>query len=109
MNYRYGEFTRDQISETKKRLRKKIFFLLLYADPNKADEYKNVNIDEAIESALRLVGGFNDLLGCPQEVVTIQSLLDAALIEHRKADFDWKIYRKLILDAGNKVETIKEV
>ena len=109
MDYKYGEFTQNQISETKEYLRRKIFFLLLYVDPAKAGEYKNVNVDEAIESALCLIGGFNDLLGCPQEIVTVQSLLDAALMEHKKADFDWKKYRKLILDAGNKVKMIKEV
>ena len=109
MDYKYGEFTQNQISETKERLRRKIFFLLLYVDPEKAEEYKNVDVDGAIESVLHLIGGLNDLLGCPQEIVTIQSLLDAALIEHRKADFNWKRYRKLILDAGNKVQMIKEV
>ena len=109
MDYKYGEFTQNQISETKNQLRRKIFFLLLYVDPEKASEYKDVNVDDAIESVLHLIGGLNDLLGCPQEVVTVQSLLDAALLEHRKADFNWKRYRKLILDAGNKVLLIKEV
>ena len=58
MDYKYGEFTQNQISETKKQLRRKIFFLLLYADPEHADEYKDVNVDEALESVLHLIGGY---------------------------------------------------
>lgn len=109
MRYKYGDFTQKQISETKELMRKQIFFLLLYADPKNAEQYSGINVDEAIESELSSIGGLSDLLGNPQEIVTIQSLLCAALSEHRKTNFNWKKYRKLILDAGNKVLRIKEV
>lgn len=109
MKYKYGEFSVEQIAETKKKLRKRIFFLLLYADPEKTEEYKCVSVDDAIESVLCAIGGFNELLGFPEELVEVSCLLNAALIEHKKTDFNFAKYRKLILDAGNKVLKIREV
>ena len=109
MEYRYGEFTQDQIAQTKENMRKRIFFLLLLRDPVKAVEYENVDIDEAFQNVLTEFGGLNDLLGCPQELVDVLSLVNAAYLEVRKTHYDWKMYRKLILDAGNKVLQIKEV
>ena len=40
MKYKYGEFTENQISLTKTKLRKQIFFLLLIVDPNTKAEYE---------------------------------------------------------------------
>ena len=109
MKYEYGEFTENQISETKAKLRKQIFFLLLIVDPNTKAEYKDTDPVAAIENVQWIIGGFNELLGYPQEIVTIASLLSSALIEYTNSEFDYKVYRKLILDAGNEVLKIKEV
>ena len=109
MKYEYGEFTEDQIALTKVKLRKQIFFLLLIVDPNTKAEYENTNPVEAIENVQWIIGGFNKLLGYPQEIVTIASLLSSALIEYTNPEFEFKVYRKLILDAGNEVLKIKEV
>lgn len=109
MEHRYGEFTQEQIAETKEKMRKQIFFLLLIADPVNAEEYKNVDIHEAFQNILSEFGGLNDLLNYPQELVDILSLINAARLEYDSSHYTWKIYRKLILDAGNKVLKIKEV
>lgn len=109
MNYRYGNFTKDQIAETKQKMRKQIFFLLLIVDPVNAEEYDNVDVNEAIENVLDEFGGLNDLLNYPQELVEIMSLINSAKIEYNCRNFKWSKYRKLILDAGNKVLQIKEV
>ena len=90
-------------------MRKQIFFLLLIADPVNAEEYDNVDVNEAIESVLAEFGGLNDLLNYPQELVEVMALINAARIEYDKFNSNWKTYRKLILDAGNKVLKIKEV
>lgn len=109
MTYKYGDFTQEQITQTKQKMRKQIFFLLLIVDPKTASEY-DVDIDAAFQNVLWTFGGLNDLLKYPQELVTVMSLLDAAYLEYRSgADFSFGKYRKLVLDAGNEVLKIKEV
>ncbi len=109
MKYHYGEFTQEQIAKTKEKMRKQIFFLLLIVDPVSAEEYDNVDVNEAFQNILKEFGGLNDLLNYPQELVDVMSLVNAARLEFNGNNFNWKTYRKLILDAGNKVLQIKEV
>ena len=109
MKYKYGDFTKSQIRETKEKMRRQIFFLLLIVDPTTSEDYEDVNIKDAFQNVLSTFGGLNDLLGYPQELVTIMSQLNAAFIEYKSSNFHWKKYRKLVLDAGNTVLKIKEV
>lgn len=109
MIYKYGEFSSNQIADTKKYIRKRIFFLLLIVDPDTRDEYKHVNVREAFDNELRKIGGLNSILNEPPELVRVISLLEAALIELNSEDFTYSKYRKLILDAGNEVTKIEEV
>lgn len=109
MKHKYGEFSKDQILQTKELMRKRIFFLMLIVDPETADKYDSVNVKEAFEGTMSELGGFNDLLGCPVELVTTLSLLNAAKLEYESQNFRWKKYRKYILDAGNEVMKLKEV
>ena len=109
MRHRYGEFNQNQISETKKKIRNQIFFLLLIVDPETSSKFGDIDVKDAIENVLYTLGGMNDLLFCPPEVVRVLSLVNAAYLEYQKDDFEWGVYRKLILDAGNEVLKIKEV
>lgn len=109
MIYKYGEFSTNQIAQTKEYMRKRIFFLLLIVDPSTRQDYKNVNVQEAFDCELRKLGGLNNILFQPPELVRIIALLEAALIEFSSPEFDWYKYRKLVLDAGNEVLKIKEV
>lgn len=49
MKHLYGEFSENQIVETKKSLRSSIFFLLLCADPETAYLHKDVDISKAFD------------------------------------------------------------
>ena len=109
MTHKYGEFSRYQISEIIQALRKQIFFMLLYVDPETNEEYKDVNIDNAFVNLLYKIGGLNSVLCEPPELVTVISLLEAARIEYGKDNFNFKIYRKLVLDSGAEILKIKEV
>lgn len=110
MIYEYGEFTPDQVAEIKHLIQKKIFFLLIVADPETQEQYKNVNVPAAFDDILRMLAGFNDLLNHPTEVVSVSCRLKAALEEYLKGSaYDFKAYRRLILTAGKEVENIKEV
>lgn len=107
MVYEYGEFTPNQVADIKHLIQKKIFYLLIVAE-NQA-QYKNVDIPAAFDDLLRMLAGFNDLLNHPAEVVSISCRLKAALSEYQSSDYDFTVYRRLILTAGKEVESIKEV
>ena len=109
MKHLYGEFTQNQISLTKKSLRGSIFFLLLCVDKKTAYEYKEVDVNKCLKGLLLKIGGMNQLFMEPPELVTVMSLLQAAMIEYNNPEFDFKTYRKLILDAGAEVQKLKEV
>ena len=81
MVHKYGKFSEYQISEIKQALRKQIFFLILYVDPDTKEEYSNVNVDNAFVHLLYKLGGLNSILCEPPELVTVISLLEAARIE----------------------------
>lgn len=104
----YGEFTQSQIAYTKKSLRSSIFFLLLCVDKRTAQEYEGIDVNKCFEGLLLKLGGLNDLLMNQPEIVTTMSLLQAAKKEFNKGRFNFRIYRKLILDAGSEIEKLKE-
>ena len=109
MKHLYGEFTQEQIVQTKKSLRGSIFFLLLCVDKNTESEYKDIDINKSFKGLLLKIGGMNELLMNQPELVTVLSLLQAAMIEYNSPEFDFQTYRKLILDAGAEVQKLKEV
>ena len=108
MKHLYGEFSKDQISQTKKSLRGTIYFLLLCVDPKTSWEYKDVDINKCFISLLYKIGGLNKLLFEPVEIVTTMSLLQAAFGELNSPEFDFGTYRKLILDAGAEIDKLRE-
>lgn len=102
--HKYGEFADLQILDIAKYLRKRIFFLLLYAeDMEKKENFPNVNLKQANTSLLWRISGLNKLLGEPKELVTVLSLLEEANNIIDNQNFDFVKYRKLILDAGAEI------
>ena len=109
MRYKYGEFTSEQIRQTKIYLRKQIYFLLLMVDPKTRDTCPNTDVDAAFDSLLGKVDGINEILFAPPEMVRVIGLLEEALKEYHKENFSFGRYRKHVLDAGAEVLKIKEV
>lgn len=109
MIYKYGTFSSNQVGNIKTTLRKQIFYLLLIVDKNTCEQFKDVDVCMAIETQLKRIGGLNELLCYPEELVWISVLLQSALQEYNNPNFNWNTYRKLILDAGAEVLKIKEV
>ena len=113
MQHLYGEFTQNQIRETKESLRKSIFFLLVCVDKRTSqeivEECGEIDINKNFEGLLLKLGGLNHLLMNQPELVTVMSLLQAAMNEYNNPKFNFKTYRKLILDAGAEVDNLKEV
>lgn len=102
MTHLYGTFSSSQIKEQKKSLHNSIHWLLIYKEENY--EY----LDTYFDALLTRIGGLNDLLFYPPELVTLLSLLQAARTEAAKEDFTFKKYRKLILDSHSLIDKIKE-
>ena len=79
---------------------------MIYKDPKTKDQYEYVDFEKYFQNLMRRLDGFNELTFFPVEIVSMMSLLEAALIESRKENFDYQVYRKLILDAHNMVDKI---
>ena len=108
MKTKYGEYSSAQISSIKTSIRKSIFFLLLYVDPATKSEYPNINVGDAFRSLQYRINGFNRILMEPPELVETMSLLESAWNEYISDNFNFKVYRKLILDAGSEIMRVKE-
>lgn len=107
--HKYGEFADKQIDEIKEILRHRIFFLLLVAEDeakNNKVEYPHIDLMKANTSLLWRISGLNELLGNPIELVTVLSLLEEAKNTIEGDNFNFKKYRKLILDAGEEIMKI---
>lgn len=106
MQHIYGHFNDEQMENYKVKLHKELFWLLIYKDPKTKNEYLNVDFNKYFDGLMRRMDGLNELLSYPTEIVAIMSLLEAALIESKKVDFDYKSYRKLVLDAHSLIDKI---
>lgn len=106
MTYRYGEFPDNQMSRYKDKLHKRIFWLLLYKDPKTKEEFTHVNYEKYVEFLMKELDGFNSLFEYPTEMIQVMSLIQASYKEAEKDCFDFKVYRKLVLDAQNLIDKI---
>jgi hypothetical protein len=109
MKNKYGEYTEKQIADFKKRIRKKIYFLLLAVDKDTADQFPHLNKRKAFKSLLYELGGASSVFFEPDEIVEAVNLLEEARNELFSEEFSFLKYRKLLLDAGGCIERIKEV
>ena len=109
METKYGFCSNTQIHSFILSIRKAIFFLLLYVDPKTKLEYPNVNIVDAFSGIQYKLIGFSRILKEPPQLLDVMSLLETALAEYEKGEsFNFKKYRKLILDAGSKILAVEE-
>ena len=106
MKHLYGYFSDGQMENYKIKLHKELFWLLIYQDPETKNNYLDVDFNKYFDGLMRKISGLNKLLSYPTEIVSIMSLLEAALIESQKEEFNYKTYRKLVLDAHSLVDKI---
>ena len=106
---KYGTLSSNQLLATKQYIRKQIYYLLLYVDPKTSYEYPNVDVTKAFIGLQYKLCGLSSLLFDSPYIVTVMSLLEAALLEYQKEDFNYSVYRKLILDAGNEINKLRDV
>ena len=108
MEYLYGTFDSAQFNKFKNKLHKKMFWLLLYKDPETKDSFKDVDFKQYFINLMKEIDALNELLFYPESIVEICCKLQAAYSESCKNDFDYKVYRKLVLDAHALVDRINE-
>lgn len=99
-------FTEKQVEGEKERLRKKIFFALLIVDPETKENYKDVDVDATFDDLMDTIAGVNAVLGEPVEMVEVAAKLTMARQEFHDPDFEYRRYRKFVLDAGNAVTKV---
>lgn len=104
INYKYGTFKTSQIDKFKETVRKQIFFLLLIVDPSTADNF-DVDVTEAFKNVQYKLNGFNSLVENSDRTITAACLLEQALDNYLN-NFNYKVYRKLVLDAGREIEEV---
>ena len=108
VEYKYGELTENQFEDAIIFVRKQIFTLLLYADPNLQEKYKNYDVNKAFDTFLHKLGGMNSIFYEPPELVRVISILESAWLVYKEPTFDFQRYRSLVLEAGNLVLRIKK-
>lgn len=107
IEHKYGKFTKEQIEYYKTKLRKKLFWLIIYTDKRTNQEYQDVNVESYQTNLMRQIDGFNSILYYPNEIVDIMATLEAARIELKKEEFNFPAYKKLIFDAGSMIDNLK--
>lgn len=100
MEIKYGTVPTVQWNDHLYSLSKAVFLPL----PFKEDGVENV--DEYISSLILQLFGFNEMLGENKDVLTVIELLEGAKIELSREEFNYKLYRKAILDAYNLIKRI---
>lgn len=98
----YGQFSAAQMKNYKKHLHNQVHWLLIY----KEEQYEK--LDEYFTSLLFQLIGLNELIGYPESLVSLASILEAARLESAKSDCNFKRYRKAILDAHSLVDKLPE-
>lgn len=106
MNTLYGKYGECQLSDYREKLHSKMHWLLIYRDPKTIDDYSYVDFDKYFKSLMKEINGLNDILMQPPKLVEMMSLLQAAYNETTFDSFNYKTYRKFILDAHNVLDEI---
>ena len=73
----------------------------------KENDYKL--LDEYFNTTLLKLNAMNELLSYPNDIVSLYETLEAARLVLNSDDFNFKTYRKLILDAHSLIDKLPEV
>lgn len=107
VSHKYGVFKKSQFDSYCEKLRKKIFWLIIYTDENTNKDFKDINVKKYHEDLLFEISNCNELLFYPKDFVEVVNILDSALTVLKEKDFDFFKYRKLVFDAGALIQCMK--
>jgi hypothetical protein len=103
MKHKYGEFNQNQIANYKKKLHNNVHWLLIYKEEN----YEF--LDEYFNSLMLRINGLNRILFYPIHIIELYNVLESAREILNSENFNFKTYRKLILDAHTFIDKLPEV
>ena len=110
MKHLYGTFSDSQIQSYATTMHNEIHKLLLHKDNNitetifnSEEDFRNYFINLMVRYA-----GLNELLGQPTKMVALMSTLQAAYCEVINEDYEYSVFRKLILDAHGYIKSMFE-
>lgn len=99
---KYGDFKTTQVLEHKQELHNNILALLYMKEEN-CD-----TLNDYFSSLLWRLSGYNEIFGNQPIMIDIMSNLEEARCEASKSDYNHNKYRKLILDAFNSIDKLRE-
>lgn len=97
---KYGNMAASQVGQYSKNIQKMIFWCLIYADPQTAEKYREIDVVDYLKNTMRKIAGFNAVMLYPKELLGILATLESALQLLESSDYNFQEYRRLILDAG---------
>lgn len=98
--HEYGEFRENQVEYYQEKLRKKLFWLILYTDEETKYKFENIDVVKYHEDLIREISSYNSLLLYPNNFVEIINFLKIALNILKSKNFNFKKYKKFVFDAG---------
>ena len=96
---KYGDFNEEQLNDYRERLHNKLFWLLLYKDPDTKEDFSYVDFGAYFNTLMLELNGLNTLLLYPHGLPELLSTLQAAYEESERTPFHYRVYRKLVLDS----------
>ena len=102
METKYGTITQEQLEEYKTQLHAMVHWLLVYKEKN----YEG--LDEYFSSILFRINGLNSVLNYPRNMLGLMATLESARLENLSEEFNFKKYRKAVLDAHSIIDKIGE-
>lgn len=110
MEYLYGTFSDNQMEVNAQLMHNEIHKLLLYKDRDVSEHIFDSDADfiNYFSNLLFRFGGLNELLGEPEQMVSLMSTLQSAFTESKKKNFNWYRFRRLILDSHGYIKAMFE-
>lgn len=107
--YLYGNLSVYQVKRTFEMLHGDIYKLLIYKDETfKTKPFENnKDYEKFFTKLLYRLGSLNVIFKYPVSMLKVITLLQACLIEARKDNFNYILYRSMILDAQNCLDMVK--
>lgn len=108
MKYKYGNFSEKQLEKFETQLHNDVHKLLLYKDRNISKEIFKTEEDfeKFFKNLLFRLDGLNSLFDTSDNMVNLIATLQGALLETKRKNFRYSVYRKAILDSQGYIDII---
>lgn len=93
---KYGTISNEQFEDFKIKMHSKVHWLLIYKERGGCGSYEDYFTD-----TMKYFNSLNTVLGNNSSILDILVVLQRAFDETQKKDFDFKAFRKNILEAHN--------